>query len=107
MEGENGEAGGREEGAIANRNQERATAAPPAPAASEANGASGGQEDGEKKKKKKRERKADEVDEIFAKAKKTKTDAEPVSKKVQEVAKPKKNREEELGDVLQAIKASM
>ncbi|GAA5946264.1 hypothetical protein JCM3765_000176 [Sporobolomyces pararoseus] len=68
----------------------------------------GGQEDGEKKKKKKRERKADEVDEIFSKAKKSKTDSEPSEKKVKEVVvKPKKNREEELGDVLQAIKASM
>jgi nucleolar protein 9 len=69
----------------------------------------GAGEDGEKKKKKKRERKADEVDEIFAKAKKSKTEiSEPSEKKFKEVAaKPKKNREEELGDVLQAIKASM
>ncbi|GAA5934009.1 RNA-binding RNA processing protein NOP9 [Sporobolomyces koalae] len=59
-------------------------------------------------KKKKRERKADEVDEIFSKAKKSKTDSEPVEKREREVlVKPKKTREQELGDVLQAIKASM
>ncbi|GAA5909637.1 RNA-binding RNA processing protein NOP9 [Sporobolomyces salmoneus] len=93
-----------EEEAIANRsNQQQATAATNAAAAS-----SGGVEDGEKKKKKKRERKADEVDEIFAKSKKPKMVEEPVEKRVKEIAaKPKKNREEELGDVLQAIKASM
>lgn len=91
-----------EEEAIANRNAQQQS-----PAAAAVNQA-GGEENGEKKKKKKRERKADEVDEIFSKAKKSKTESEPSEKKAKEaVAKPKKNREEELGDVLRAIKASM
>ena len=89
-----------EEEAIANRKEQQQVAAVEA--------TNGGEED--KKRKKKRERKADEVDEIFAKArdpKKSKMDTEGGEKKVKETVKPKKNREEELGDVLQAIKASM
>ncbi|GAA6005197.1 hypothetical protein JCM11491_002616 [Sporobolomyces phaffii] len=93
-----------EEEAIANRGSRQAVAVQPA---ATTDGAGAG-DDQEQKKKKKRERKADEVDEIFAKAKKSKLDADPAEKKVKEaVAKPKKNREAELGDVLQAIKASM
>jgi len=89
-----------EEEDIANRKEQQQVAAVEA--------TNGGEED--KKRKKKRERKADEVDEIFAKArdpKKSKMDTEGGEKKVKETVKPKKNREEELGDVLQAIKASM
>lgn len=89
-----------EEEAIANRKEQQQVAA--------VESTNGGDED--KKRKKKRERKADEVDEIFAKArdpKKSKVDSEGGEKKVKEKVKPKKNREEELGDVLAAIKASM
>lgn len=92
-----------EDEAIANRSREQANAVSNGTAT-----VAGGQDDKQEKKKKKRERKADEVDEIFAKAKKTKVDSEPSGRKVVEVvAKPKKNRAEELGDVLEAIKASM
>ncbi|GAA6059703.1 hypothetical protein JCM10212_000231 [Sporobolomyces blumeae] len=101
-----------EEEAIANRRNLREQQQQPAPAATGATPGGGGDADeGDRKRKKKRERKADEVDEIFAKArepKKSKVEASSGEGKAKkELVKPKKNREQELGDVLQAIKATM